>query len=92
MSAKDYTFIGLMEFYTTSIECKYFYFTLLLCQLSYKSMVSGRLMRQIVSKVICIGEKNKVSLSSKMNRKKGHDTKIVSYHNIFFSYNQATFQ
>ena len=44
--------------------------------------------------VIRIGEKNKVSLSNKMVRKKGHDTKIVSYHSIFFSYNQeaATFQ
>ena len=38
----------------------------------------------MVNKVISIGEKNKVSLSTKMNRKKGHDTKIVSYHSIFF--------
>ena len=34
--------------------------------------------------VIRIGEKNKVSLSNKMVRKKGHDTKIVSYHSHFF--------
>ena len=38
--------------------------------------------------VIRIGEKNKVSLSNKMNTKKGHDTKIVSYHSIFSPYNQ----
>ena len=48
----------------------------------------------MVSKIIRICEKNKVSLSKKMNWKKGHDTKIVSYHSIFSPYNQesATFQ
>ena len=48
----------------------------------------------MVSKIIRICEKNKVSLSNKMNWKKGHDTKIVSYHSIFSPYNQesATFQ
>ena len=51
-------------------------------------------MPKMVIEVIRIGEKNKVSLSNKMVRKKGHDTKIVSYHSIFFSYYQeaATFQ
>ena len=34
--------------------------------------------------VIRIGEKNKVLLSNKMNTKKGHDTKIVTYHSHFF--------
>ena len=48
----------------------------------------------MVGKDITIGEKNKVSLSNEMNGKKGHDTKIVLYQSIFFSYNQeaATFQ
>ena len=35
-----------------------------------------------------------VDRNVKMNRKKGHDTKIVSYHSNFFSYYEeaATFQ
>ena len=35
MSAKDYTFIQLLTVSTTTMEFKYFYLLLLLCQLRY---------------------------------------------------------
>ena len=35
-------------------------------------------------KTTTLKQNSAVSLSSKINREKGHDTKIVSYHSIFF--------